>query len=709
MHGGRWQDARGPDVQPAKAGGDVVTRAQIGVVLAVVALALALTVVVGSGVRERDRRAIHEGLAQVRRQRLEVAATELTNDIEKIADDLALSLALVASADDSQRVDRDFRAITAIAREYQLLALWDAGEVRVARSDPPATDASDDPDVAAAIEAALSAARRHPGRFHASPEVRAASWLRVFALADTLVGGRAVAIVVDMREILAKLRLLRGPDSALLVLGGDGVPQWVSDAAVARAASPNGGDGLGRFIGAARDGRPVTTTVDRAGATAIGLPAAAAVAVSQPVDLPGLGRWTLALVTSTVNLRNQERVLVGRMVAAVGLMGTVLGLLTTYIIRTIRRSTGLRERLRHLDTLAHLNDKADKILDHIPSGVMAVSEQGELTAVNARLRGRFGGACGERLEVALRGAPAAEVGALLDLVAEARSAGAVRSRLAEDCSLFGQRGRYHLHAVPLERRLPDVHMLIVAEDLRAVQELEGQLLHSEKLATLGVLAAGIAHEIGTPLNIARGWAERARQQSVTPVEQAEINDIVIEQIDHVTGLMGQLLDFVRPQSVAVVDVDVAAAVAGTVALLGPEAHRRGVLLTPDVAEGLPPILADAAQFQQVVVNLTVNALDSCERGGHVVVRAMASDEPGHLRVEVVDDGCGIARVNRNRIFDPFFTTKKRGRGTGLGLSVVDQLVRSHRGHIEVASEEGQGTRVRVSWPVSPDGAREVRS
>jgi hypothetical protein len=146
-----------------------MTRAQVAAVLVVVAAALALTVIVGSRVRDRDRRAIHEGLAQVRQQRLEVAATELVNDIEKIGDDLALALALVASTDDSRRMDRDFQAITAIAREYQSLALWEGGAVRIARGDPPLADPTDDPGLAAAIDGALSAARQRPGRLHASP------------------------------------------------------------------------------------------------------------------------------------------------------------------------------------------------------------------------------------------------------------------------------------------------------------------------------------------------------------------------------------------------------------------------------------------------------------------------------------------------------------------------------------------------------------
>jgi signal transduction histidine kinase len=408
--------------------------------------------------------------------------------------------------------------------------------------------------------------------------------------------------------------------------------------------------------------------------------------------------WTLALLASTATLRNQEETIVRRMIAAMGLLGAILLVLVGYVLQAARRSAALHERVRQADRLAHLTEKAEKILDHIPSGVLALSTEGCVTGMNARLRARFGQAIGSPVQAAFATAPADEVRSLLALVDDARRDGAVRSMHAEDWSLFGERGRYNLYAVPLERKLPDVDILVVAEDLREVQRLEGQLLHSEKLATLGVLSAGIAHEIGTPLNIARGWAERGQGLVPAGDQQSEIHGLIMEQIDHVTALIRQLLDFVRPRAVEVEPVDPVAAVAGAVALLGPEAQRRGISLTTDVEDEMLPILADPGQLQQILVNLVMNAFDACDRGGHVVVRARQLDQA--CRLEVADNGCGIPRAIRNQIFDPFFTTKKRGLGTGLGLAVVDQLVRGQGAEIEVDSEPGRGTVVRLFWPAA---------
>jgi two-component system sensor histidine kinase HydH len=633
-------------------------------------------------------------------QRLEVAATELASDIEKVGDDLKLAMALAASTDDPRVLERDVRAIVAIAREYVALELWPSGDgaaVRVEALEIPAEQRASARIVTAA---AIAAARRQPDRVHVSHELIGSPWLRVFARGGESERDPAVAVMVDLRAVLGKLHLLRGADSALLVLDSAGAPMWISDPDVGRSArDPAAAPGLASLLTTLRGRAEATRVLDRAEASRLGLPDAAAVAVARPVPLPGTEPWGLALVTSTVNLRNQERILVRRMFAAVGLVGAILIVLAAYVVRSARRSAALHERLRHVDRLAHLTDKAEKILDHIPSGVLAISEERRVTAINARLRERFGGAEGKTLEEMFAAAPRAEVDALLALIDAAAQGGEVRSVDDEDCSLFGERGRYNLHAVPLERRLPDVHMLVVAEDLRAVQRLEGQLLHSEKLSTLGVLAAGIAHEIGTPLNIARGWAERG--QGVTdPAAQADIHRLVIEQIDHVSALIGQLLDFVRPHAVAVEAVDVHAAVQGAVALLGAEAHRRDVSLVMDAPARLPAVLADARQLQQVLVNLIVNALDACQRRGRVIVRAREDDESGWLRVDVADDGCGIPRAHRNQIFDPFFTTKKRGRGTGLGLTVVDQLVRNHGGRISVDSEPGRGTTIGISLPTA---------
>jgi signal transduction histidine kinase len=166
-----------------------------------------------------------------------------------------------------------------------------------------------------------------------------------------------------------------------------------------------------------------------------------------------------------------------------------------------------------------------------------------------------------------------------------------------------------------------------------------------------------------------------------------------------------LLDFSRVQPAPVRGVALGPLLKGAQELLHGEAERRKVKVEVEVPEGLPPLSADPDQFQQVVLNLALNACDACEPGGTVRLGAHAqvSDEPGAwsgVRVTVRDDGCGIPPESLNRVFDPFFTTKKRGQGTGLGLTVVAQIVRNHGGRIELESEPGKGTCVTLWWPAT---------
>jgi signal transduction histidine kinase len=142
-------------------------------------------------------------------------------------------------------------------------------------------------------------------------------------------------------------------------------------------------------------------------------------------------------------------------------------------------------------------------------------------------------------------------------------------------------------------------------------------------------------------------------------------------------------------------------------LLAFEARTRKVSVEVDVDAGLPPVAADPDQLKQVLVNLTLNALHACVSGGHVRLRARADPESAQARIEVVDDGAGIPDALRHRVFDPFFTTKKRGKGTGLGLTVAAQIIRNHGGEIDLDSAEGRGTRVLVRWPLATSGVEET--
>jgi signal transduction histidine kinase len=305
------------------------------------------------------------------------------------------------------------------------------------------------------------------------------------------------------------------------------------------------------------------------------------------------------------------------------------------------------------------------------------------------------------------------VSRLSELVEAAARESRVRSLLGEPLALFGEEGQYNIHAVPLEARDPEVRTLLVVEDLSNLRALETQLLRAEKLATVGVLAAGIAHEIGTPLGVVRGRAEYVLGKLGAAHAQAAGIGVMIEQIDRVSRTIRQLLDFSRLQPAAVQPVVLAPLTRDVCELLRLEAERRRVRIELDIPEGLPALAADPDQLQQVLVNLTLNACDACGPGGRVRLTAAAPDGSsagawGLVTLSVRDDGCGIPPESLNQVFDPFFTTKKRGQGTGLGLTMVAHVVRNHGGRVELESEPGRGTCITLLWPAAGPSITEER-
>ncbi|MDX2090850.1 MAG: HAMP domain-containing sensor histidine kinase [Kofleriaceae bacterium] len=240
-----------------------------------------------------------------------------------------------------------------------------------------------------------------------------------------------------------------------------------------------------------------------------------------------------------------------------------------------------------------------------------------------------------------------------------------------------------------------IHNTYRARALRDRVRDADRLAHTGKLVTAGQLAAGIAHEIGTPLNVARGRVELSLSHLGATHPEAENHRIVLDQIDRVTRLLQQLLDYVRPAPILVEHVDLAAVLPAIQQLLLPQATKRGVTL--EVAAQPALLRANPDQVQQIIVNLVVNAIDACSTGGRVSLACRTSQEL--VILEISDDGHGIARELQKQVFDPFFTTKKRGQGTGLGLWVVAQLVRQQAAEIELESAPEHGTTVRVTWPV----------
>jgi signal transduction histidine kinase len=224
-------------------------------------------------------------------------------------------------------------------------------------------------------------------------------------------------------------------------------------------------------------------------------------------------------------------------------------------------------------------------------------------------------------------------------------------------------------------------------------DLEQQLRRAATLAVAGKLASGIAHEVGTPLNIISGRAEiLLRSLPADDPGRAELQ-VIIGQIDRISGIIRSLLDTVRPQKPEVQAVVLGSVVERLVPLLGHMGRRGGISIVADVPPDLPQIAADPGQLQQILINLLINALEASPPGGRITVTARVCRHDGRpgVATTVTDAGSGIPREVVGKVFEPFFTTKPTGQGTGLGLAICRDITQSHEGALSVESREGEGT------------------
>jgi two-component system NtrC family sensor kinase len=235
------------------------------------------------------------------------------------------------------------------------------------------------------------------------------------------------------------------------------------------------------------------------------------------------------------------------------------------------------------------------------------------------------------------------------------------------------------------------HFLGVAVDLTERRAWERAGMHTERLASLGQLAAGVAHEINTPLANIMLIAESVRRRTTDPWTRGRV-DSLLQQTESAARIVRGLLDFARRPETRVGEVDLAALVAQSVAFL-----KGKQSVDVDVEVSVPPhpvaVRGDREQLIQVVTNLLNNAYEALEGKGRVEVRVTTDHEWAHIFV--IDNGPGILPEVQTHLFEPFFTTKAEGKGTGLGLAICHGIIESHGGTIEVASEPGHGATFEV--------------
>ena len=245
-------------------------------------------------------------------------------------------------------------------------------------------------------------------------------------------------------------------------------------------------------------------------------------------------------------------------------------------------------------------------------------------------------------------------------------------------------------------------LVVIVDDVTERTELESQLRQAEKLTSVGLLAAGVAHEVNTPLAGISSYVQMLQRKLPETDPRGAILEKIEKQTFRASQIVNNLLNFSRQETGEFRPVDVNDVVNETLALAEIQLRKRKINIVTDLADDLRSVHGDPIKLQQVLMNLVLNARDAMPQGGKLQIATRQRGDD--VLLEVSDTGTGIAREHLGKVYDPFFTTKGVGKGTGLGLSVSYGIIQEHRGSISVSSEPGRGTTFRLALPAAADAA-----
>ncbi|MGH9816433.1 MAG: GAF domain-containing sensor histidine kinase, partial [Candidatus Acidiferrales bacterium] len=347
--------------------------------------------------------------------------------------------------------------------------------------------------------------------------------------------------------------------------------------------------------------------------------------------------------------------------------------------------------------IERLKDFSENIVESLNVGVLSVDLDGRIDSWNSHLE--------QLLEVPRAQAVERDLAEVLpaDLVAEiAVRAGDEHVSSIYKFSLVTRGGRaiiVNVSIAPLIGKAGErIGRLILVDNISQRVRLEEQLLQNEKLTSLGLLAAGVAHEVNTPLAVISNYIQMLARQLPGDDPRHKIIDKIVKQTFRASEIVNNLLNFSRTGASEFSEVNLNSVVEETLSLVAHPFKTARVNVIKSFSNGLPTVMGSPNRLQQVFLNLFMNARDAMPSGGMIEVRTGTYN--GSVEVEVTDTGVGIPREQLNRIFDPFYTTKAVGRGTGLGLSVSYGIIKEHAGTIDVRSTPGKGTSFRLEFPVA---------
>ncbi|MFN8813527.1 MAG: ATP-binding protein, partial [Acidobacteriota bacterium] len=398
----------------------------------------------------------------------------------------------------------------------------------------------------------------------------------------------------------------------------------------------------------------------------------------------------------------------GATIAYLGVSRTLKGDFLTSddleLLVTLSNSVGItvdnarlyRSLQRKVEENERLKEFSENIVESISVGILAVDLEGRIESWNSQMERLIGvkrhAALGLRIEQLL---PIELFETLSGLARDSGIQHVYKARL-------GPRTLVNIAIAPLVTKdQTQIGRLIIFDDITDRADLENRLVQADKLSSIGLLAAGVAHEVNTPLAVISTYAQMLAKRLGGDEQKTAMLDKISKQTFRASEIVNSLLNFSRTSTLEWSEVNLNRVIRDTASLIEHQLEKARVTVSFQLEEALGPIKGNNGKLQQIFLNLFLNARDAMEtmpsRGGVLTVRTWSDGELVH--VEVADTGAGIAPEHLDRVFDPFFTTKGAKKGTGLGLSVTYGIVQEHGGGIDVSSRPGVGTRFRLDFPL----------
>jgi two-component system sensor histidine kinase HydH len=347
-------------------------------------------------------------------------------------------------------------------------------------------------------------------------------------------------------------------------------------------------------------------------------------------------------------------------------------------------------------TLDRMKGYMENVVESMADGLISIDRDGKIVTLNRQALQILGSSRAHLEGRGIRDVLGEPVG---EILASAERQEYVREREMDIRREPGGTVPLSLSAAPLrDEEGREMGLVLLVKDLREIRDLQGRVRRSERLASLGRLAAGVAHEIRNPLSSIRGFAHYFVKRFHGQTEEEGYASVMVREVDRLNRVITELLDFAGAKEPRREPCSLPEIADHALKLLAPDLAARKVEAFREYEPGLPEVSVDRDQISQVFLNLLLNAIESMEGGGEIRVTLRRSGPPPAVLAAISDTGGGIPADDLEKVFEPFFSRKRKG--TGLGLAIVHQIIDSHRGEIRAESVTGSGTTFRITLPAA---------